>query len=106
MQDTPDCTNTGDRTQSQGRPAPILESQLQKTIDDLYEKFKDVDDGELATYIPELGKANPDDFGICLATTEGEFSRLEPGTRNSQSNRCANLLHFRWHWRSMALKRY
>ena len=27
---------------------------------------------QVATYIPELGKANPKHFGICLATAEGE----------------------------------
>jgi glutaminase len=47
-------------------------SKLQRTIDRIYEKYKDIDDGEVVTYIPELGKANPSQFGICLATAEGE----------------------------------
>ena len=72
MQDSPDCTNAEEETAAESA-APILDSQLQKTIDYLYEQFKDVHEGELATYIPELGKADPNDFGICLATTEGEF---------------------------------
>jgi len=46
-------------------------SQIQDIVDETYEKFKDVDDGNVATYIPELGKANPKDFGICLTTVEG-----------------------------------
>jgi glutaminase len=50
---------------------PWLESQIQKVIDDIYHKYKNVDDGAVATYIPELGKANPNHFGICLATIEG-----------------------------------
>jgi glutaminase len=50
---------------------PWVGTQLQKIIDRTYEKFKDVDDGTVATYIPELGKANPKDFGICLATIDG-----------------------------------
>jgi glutaminase len=49
-----------------------LGAKLQQTLDMIYERYKDVDDGALATYIPELGKANPNDFGICVATTEGE----------------------------------
>lgn len=49
-----------------------LAAQLQSVIDELYDKYKDVDGGEVATYIPELGKANPKDFGICLTTTEGQ----------------------------------
>jgi glutaminase len=59
--------------QSSASPAmtPWLESQIQKVIDDIYNKYKDVEDGAVATYIPELGKANPKHFGICLATIEG-----------------------------------
>jgi glutaminase len=51
---------------------PWLESQIQKVLDDIYKKYKDVDDGTVATYIPELGKANPKHFGICLATVDGQ----------------------------------
>ncbi|HEY4361772.1 MAG TPA: glutaminase A [Bryobacteraceae bacterium] len=46
-------------------------SQIQDIVDATYEKYKNVDDGAVATYIPELGKANPNDFGICLTTVEG-----------------------------------
>jgi glutaminase len=49
--------------------API--THIQEIIDSVYEKYKNVDDGAVATYIPELAKANPNDFGICLATVDG-----------------------------------
>lgn len=42
-------------------------------IDEIYLEFKDVESGEIATYIPELGKANPQHFGICLATVDGQL---------------------------------
>src|SRR5262245_57134426 len=45
--------------------------ELQTAIEYLYDRFRPSTDGEIATYIPELGKANPDDFGISLATTAG-----------------------------------
>ncbi|HSP68004.1 MAG TPA: glutaminase A [Bryobacteraceae bacterium] len=48
------------------------ETHLQELVQATYEKFKSVDDGQVATYIPELGKANPDHFGICLATVDGK----------------------------------
>jgi glutaminase len=51
---------------------PWMGSHIQQIIDMIYEKYKDVDDGQVATYIPELGKANPKDFGICLVTVEGQ----------------------------------
>jgi glutaminase len=47
-------------------------SHIQDAVQSVYEKYKDVRDGEVATYIPELAKAKPDDFGICLATVEGQ----------------------------------
>lgn len=51
-------------------------SQIQDIIDSIYEKYKNVDDGEVATYIPELGKANPADFAICVATADGRIFRV------------------------------
>lgn len=50
-------------------------SRIQQIIDDLYRKYRGVDDGEVATYIPELGKADPNDFAICVATTQGRVFR-------------------------------
>jgi glutaminase len=47
-------------------------SPLQEVIQDVYEKYKDIEDGEVATYIPELARANPDHFGICLTTVDGQ----------------------------------
>ncbi|MCU1339113.1 MAG: putative glutaminase [Bryobacterales bacterium] len=47
-------------------------SHIQDALQTVYEKYKDVHDGEVATYIPELAKAKPDDFGICLATVDGQ----------------------------------
>jgi len=48
-------------------------TQIQEIVDNLYEKYKDIQDGEVATYIPELAKADPNDFGICLATVDGQI---------------------------------
>ena len=50
-------------------------SEIQTIVDSVYEKYKNVDDGDVATYIPELGKADPKHFGICLATVEGHVFR-------------------------------
>ncbi len=37
----------------------------------LHERFRALDAGEVATYIPELGKADPRWFGISVATVDG-----------------------------------
>ncbi len=43
----------------------------QKIIDDIYIQIKgEVDTGQVATYIPELGSVNPDQFGVYLKTVD------------------------------------
>ena len=54
--------------------------ELQSAIESLHGKYQSLTDGEPATYIPELGKANPDDFGICLVTADGRV--FETGDSN------------------------
>ena len=40
-------------------------------LEHLHREFAGVKEGKVATYIPELAKANPDWFGICLVTANG-----------------------------------
>src|ERR1043166_3832976 len=40
-------------------------------LEQLHRQFKGLTEGRVATYIPELAKANPDWFGICLVTSSG-----------------------------------
>jgi glutaminase len=47
--------------------------ELQTAVDQLHDRWKPSHTGEVATYIPELGKADPDAFGISLATTAGRL---------------------------------
>ncbi len=52
-------------------PLPTLETPLLRFIKETHTEFSRIDAGEVASYIPELGKANPDHFGIAVATTDG-----------------------------------
>jgi len=45
--------------------------ELQVLIDEIYEKYLSHSGGEVATYIPELSKADPDAFGVCIVTADG-----------------------------------
>jgi glutaminase len=58
--------------QASGAPR-MAQHELQDTIEELHRRYHPLADGSLATYIPELGKANPDDFGICIVTADGEI---------------------------------
>ena len=44
---------------------------LQQTIESLFARFKDCSAGGVATYIPELARADPRHFAVCLATVDG-----------------------------------
>jgi glutaminase len=52
--------------------------ELQTLIEELHGKYAQLNDGNVATYIPELGKADPNDFGICIVTSDGRV--FEAGT--------------------------
>jgi glutaminase len=46
-------------------------SPVDDYLTELHSEFAGLKDGHVATYIPELAKANPDWFGICLVTASG-----------------------------------
>jgi glutaminase len=52
-------------------PGAADKHELQRTIEELHARYQPLSDGQVASYIPELQKANPDDFGICIATADG-----------------------------------
>lgn len=54
-------------------PSTTLETPLLRFLKDTHAEFSRIDEGEVASYIPELGKANPDHFGIAVATTDGHI---------------------------------
>jgi len=52
--------------------APIdISSPIQDFLERVYRDCAAVKDGEVATYIPELSKANPDWFGLAVVTANG-----------------------------------
>src|SRR5882724_3089279 len=40
-------------------------------LEELHHRYAELSEGKVATYIPELAKANPRWFGICLVTAGG-----------------------------------
>ena len=48
-------------------------SPLEALLQGVLGQYRRVHDGEVASYIPELGKTNPDHFGVCIATVDGEI---------------------------------
>jgi len=46
-------------------------THLRKTLDRLHKKYGDCHEGDVATYIPELAKANPDHFGVAVVGVDG-----------------------------------
>lgn len=53
-----------------------MESPVQALLAELHAKYKTEDEGEVASYIPELSKADPDWFGIAIATVDGQVYEI------------------------------
>lgn len=47
--------------------------ELQVLVDRLHAEYAAVHEGQVATYIPELAKANPGEFGISVVTADGRI---------------------------------
>lgn len=52
-------------------PENLCVSPVGEYLRDLHAQYSGPQEGEVATYIPELGKADSEWFGICLVTTDG-----------------------------------
>ena len=49
---------------------------IQKLLEELHASFRDLGEGRVADYIPELAKACGDDFGIVIATSGGRIYEI------------------------------
>lgn len=54
------------------KAAEKLPGNVQEVLEEVYDRLVGVDEGEVATYIPELANCNPDAFGISLCDLKGE----------------------------------
>ena len=73
-----------------GRDAPAaVRGPVHAYLEALHARLKPLDGGTVATYIPELGRADPDWFSICVATIDGHVYEVgdsrQPFTLQSMS---------------------
>lgn len=59
-------------------PLPSVASPIQAYLEQLHQQFAGLTTGQVASYIPELAKADPASFGIVIATVDGQV--YEVGT--------------------------
>ncbi|GAB4386430.1 MAG: hypothetical protein Kow00121_53010 [Elainellaceae cyanobacterium] len=52
--------------------SPDAAAQFQTYLQELHRKYHSFNEGKVASYIPELAKADPDWFGIAVATVDGK----------------------------------
>ena len=56
---------------------PIIQpGEIQDTLDELHNKYRPLQAGTLATYIPELALMNPELFSICIVTVDGQCFKV------------------------------
>jgi hypothetical protein len=52
---------------------PLKGVDVQRHLNEVLEDIRDMTDGKVATYIPELGKVSPDLFAIAVVTLDGKI---------------------------------
>lgn len=50
-----------------------MKSPVSKILQTLHDRYRSLNDGAVADYIPELTKVDPELFGICIATRDGHI---------------------------------
>lgn len=63
--------DTGD-LRSLANSIQAVASPFRAYLSDLHDKYKSLNEGNVADYIPELALAKPEWFGICAVTTDGQ----------------------------------
>jgi glutaminase len=58
------------------RDSQIDSSPLLAVLKELHSQYKLLREGAVAKYIPELAKANPDLFSICIVTVDGQIYKV------------------------------
>ena len=79
LNDTPHAD--GKRATRPRLPKPIaLESPVQSLLREVHAKYLAINEGTVASYIPELARADPNQFGIALATVDGHLHEVGDST--------------------------
>ncbi|MCO5168195.1 MAG: glutaminase A [Planctomycetes bacterium] len=88
---------------------PLDPAALQPLLEALHERHRDLADGRLADYIPELARADPSWFGVAVATVDGRVlavgDHARPFTIQSISKVLAHGLALEDHGRDEVLAR-
>ena len=71
-------------------------SSFQTYLDDLYDRYRQLNQGQVASYIPELAKANPDWFAISVVSTDGRMFEVGMWLKSSQSSPSLRCLSMAW----------
>jgi glutaminase len=58
-----------------------MRSPIQAYLEELHARLSGLTAGQMADYIPELARANPDWFGICLMTADGTLYSVGDSTQ-------------------------
>ena len=60
-------------------PVPLSAERLRECLEDVYQSCLPLREGEVADYIPELKKADPELFGLAVCTTGTAKKRCKAG---------------------------
>ena len=70
-------------------------SPLQTFLDDLHSRYRALDKGRVASYIPELAKADPNWFGVSVATIDGQIFEVGDVQQKFTIQSISKMIHLR-----------
>jgi glutaminase len=62
-------------------PVAAIASPIAARLREIYERARPLAGGELASYIPQLARANPEWFGVCVVTVDGHVYEFGDATQ-------------------------
>ena len=74
----------------------IDKQHVQEAVQEAYERFKGVNEGKNADYIPYLANVPANLFGIAACLPDGEVIAVGDTTTNSASNPCRKCRRPSW----------
>lgn len=67
---------SGNRAEAISVGTSTTRFRILAALNELHLRYREYGEGEVATYIPELAKANPDWFGISVVTADGQIYEI------------------------------
>jgi len=72
----------------------VRKTMIDDLLQTIHARYRDLHDGEVASYIPALSLANPDHFGICVVSAKGDVFEVGDSRVEFTAQSCSKALAY------------